>query len=82
MPRMSAGQAIIEGLRAEGVEYIFGLVGTTTNSIVTELPGRSDIQFVDTRHEEGAAFMAYGYARASGKPVACVTTSGPGRLTS
>ena len=80
MPRMSAGQAIIEGLRAEGVEYIFGLVGTTTNSIVTELPGRSDIQFVDTRHEEGAAFMAYGYARASGKPVACVTTSGPGTI--
>ena len=80
MPQMRAGQAIIESLRAEGVEYIFGLVGTTTNSIVTELVGRSDIQFVDTRHEEGAAFMAYGYARASGKPTACVTTSGPGTI--
>jgi acetolactate synthase-1/2/3 large subunit/sulfoacetaldehyde acetyltransferase len=42
--------------------------------------GRSDIQFVDTRHEEGAAFMAYGYARASGKPTACITTSGPGTI--
>ena len=80
MPQMRAGQAIIESLRAEGVEYIFGLVGTTTNSIVTELVGRSDIRFVDTRHEEGAAFMAYGYARASGKPTACVTTSGPGTI--
>ena len=80
MPQMRAGQAIIESLRAEGVEYIFGLVGTTTNSIVTELADRSDIQFVDTRHEEGAAFMAYGYARASGKPTACVTTSGPGTI--
>ena len=40
--------------------------------------GRDDIRFVDTRHEEGAAFMAYGYARASGKPTACITTSGPG----
>ena len=80
MPQMRAGQAIIESLRAEGVEYIFGLVGTTTNSIVTELVGRPDIRFVDTRHEEGAAFMAYGYARASGKPTACVTTSGPGTI--
>ena len=75
---MKAGQAVIEALRAEGVEYTFGVVGTTTNSIVTEMYGRSDIRFVDSRHEEGAAFMAYGYARASGKPTACLTTSGPG----
>ena len=72
--------ADIEALRAEGVEYTFGVVGTTTNSIVTEMYGRSDIRFVDTRHEEGAAFMAYGYARASGKPTACITTSGPGTI--
>jgi acetolactate synthase-1/2/3 large subunit/sulfoacetaldehyde acetyltransferase len=78
MARMNAGRAVIEALRAEGVEYTFGVVGTTTNSIVTEMYGRSDIRFVDTRHEEGAAFMAYGYARASGKPTACITTSGPG----
>src|SRR5262245_4238202 len=78
MAQMKAGQAVIEALRAEGVEYTFGVVGTTTNSIVTEMYGRSDIRFVDTRHEEGAAFMAYGYARASGKPTACLTTSGPG----
>jgi acetolactate synthase I/II/III large subunit len=80
MPQMKAGQAVIEALRAEGVEYTFGVVGTTTNSIVTEMYGRSDIRFVDTRHEEGAAFMAYGYARASGKPTACITTSGPGTI--
>jgi thiamine pyrophosphate-dependent acetolactate synthase large subunit-like protein len=75
---MTAGHAVIEALRAEGIEYTFGVVGTTTYSIVTEMYGRSDIRFVDTRHEEGAAFMAYGYARASGKPTACITTSGPG----
>ena len=80
MARMKAGQAIIETLRAEGVEHIFGVVGWTTNSIVTELYGRSDIQFIDTRHEEGAAFMAYGYARASGKPVVCLTTAGAGAI--
>lgn len=80
MAKMKAGQAVIEALRAEGIDYTFGLVGTTTNSIVTEMYGRNDIQFVDTRHEEGAAFMAYGYARASGKPTACITTSGPGTI--
>jgi len=80
MTQMTAGRAVIETLRAEGIDHVFGLVGTTTNSIVTELHGRHDIRFVDTRHEEGAAFMAYGYARASGKPTACVTTSGPGSI--
>ena len=78
MAQMKAGLAVVEALRAEGVDHTFGVVGTTTNSIVTEMYGRSDIRFVDTRHEEGAAFMAYGYARASGKPTACLTTSGPG----
>lgn len=77
MSEMPAGQAVIESLRAEGVEHILGLVGHTINSIMTEVYDRSDIKFIDTRHEEGAAFMAYGYARATGKPIACVTTSGP-----
>ena len=80
MAKMKAGQALIEALRAEGVEYTFGVVGTTTNSIICEMYGRDDIKFVDSRHEEGAAFMAYGYARASGKPAACITTSGPGTI--
>jgi thiamine pyrophosphate-dependent acetolactate synthase large subunit-like protein len=75
---MKAGLAVIEALRAEGVEYTFGVVGSTTNTIITEMYDRHDIRFVDTRHEEGAAFMAYGYSRASGKPTACITTSGPG----
>jgi len=80
MTQMSAGRAVIEMLRAEGVDHIFGICGTTTNNIVTELHGRSDIRFVDTRHEQNAAFMAYGYARASGKPRVCLTTSGPGTI--
>ena len=80
MGQIKAGLAVIEALRREGVEHIFGVCGTTTNSIVTELYGRKDIHFVDTRHEEGAAFMAYGYARASGKPAVCLTTSGPATI--
>jgi acetolactate synthase-1/2/3 large subunit/sulfoacetaldehyde acetyltransferase len=78
MAQIKAGHAVVEALRAEGIDHTFGVVGATTNSIVTEMHGRSDIRFVDSRHEEGAAFMAYGYARASGKPTACLTTSGPG----
>ena len=80
MAKIKAGEAVIEALGAEGVEYVFGLVGTTTNTMVTALHGRSDIRFLDTRHEEGAAFMAYGYCRASGKPSVCMTTSGPGTI--
>ncbi|MCC7486005.1 MAG: thiamine pyrophosphate-binding protein [Burkholderiales bacterium] len=80
MAKIDAGQAVIEALGAEGVEYIFGIVGTTTNTMVTALHGRSDIRFLDSRHEEGAAFMAYGYTRASGKPAVCMTTSGPGTI--
>ena len=42
--------------------------------------GREDIQFVDTRHEEGAILMAYGYSKSTGKPSVCMTTSGPGTI--
>ena len=80
MAQIPAGRAVVEALRAEGVDHTFGLVGSTTNTIVTEMVGRDDICFVDSRHEEGAAFMAYGYSRASGKPTACITTSGPGTI--
>ena len=80
MARIKAGEAVLEALRAEGVEYIFGICGTTTNNIVTELFGRTDIRFLDTRHEQNAALMAHGYARASGKPAVCLTTSGPGTI--
>ncbi len=79
MTDMAAGRAIVEALRAEGVEYVFRLVGTTTNSIVTELYGRDDIKFIDARHEEDAAFMYYGYARAPGYRAESRVEVGPGR---
>ncbi|MFC1935722.1 thiamine pyrophosphate-binding protein [Chloroflexota bacterium] len=75
---MRAGQMVIELLRAEGVTHVFGLVGATTNSILSEMHGRTDIRFIDARHEQGAAFMAYGFVRASGRPAVCLTTAGPG----
>ena len=80
MTMMRAGAAVLEALKAEGVEYIFGVCGSTTNNILTELHGRSDIRFIDTRHEQNAALMAHGYSRASGKPSVCITTSGPATI--
>ena len=80
MAEIAAGQAVIELLRAEGVEYVFGVTGLTTNSMVTQMYGREDIKFIDTRHEEGAILMAYGYSKSTGKPSVCMTTSGPGTI--
>jgi thiamine pyrophosphate-dependent acetolactate synthase large subunit-like protein len=80
MAGMAAGAAVLEALWAEGVEYIFGICGSTTNNILTELHGRTDMRFIDTRHEQNAALMAHGYARASGKPTVCLTTSGPATI--
>ena len=80
MAKIKAGKAVVDALRAEGVECVFGIVGWTVNAIATELYGLDDIRFIDTRHEEGSAFMAYGYARASGKPAVCLTTNGGGAM--
>ncbi len=78
MPKMSAGQAIVEALRAEDVSYIFGVVGSSFLEILDAMYGRRDIRFVGCRHEQGAGFMALGYARASGKTGVCLVQNGPG----
>jgi len=80
MAKMRAGAAVLEALKADGVEYIFGVCGSTTNNILTELYDRKDIRFIDTRHEQNAALMAHGYSRASGRPSVCLTTSGPATI--
>lgn len=80
MAEMTAGRAVVEALREEGVEYMFGICGSTTNNILTELYDRTDLKFIDTRHEQNAALMAHGYCRASGKPAVCLTTSGPATI--
>ena len=46
MSEIEAGQAVIELLRAEGVEYVFGVTGLTKNSMVTQMYGREDIKFI------------------------------------
>ena len=68
MPILSAGQSVVEALRAEDVRYIFGVVGSAFLEILDAMYGRKDIQYVGCRHEQGAGFMALGYARATGQP--------------
>ena len=78
MPKLSAGEAIIEALRAEEVSHIFGVVGSAYLDILDAMYGREDIRFVGCRHEQGAGFMALGYARATGRPSVCMAQNGPG----
>ncbi len=76
---MEGGQAIIRCLENEGVEYIFGYSGGAAIPIFDALvTTQTKIKFVLVRHEQGAAHMADGYARATGKPAVVLVTSGPG----
>ncbi len=74
---ISAGERLVELLAAYGVDTIFGIPGVHNVEAYRALP-RSGIRHILTRHEQGAGFMADGYARATGKPGVCFTISGPG----
>lgn len=76
-PRTGA-QCAVDALAAEGVRHVFGLPGTTLMEIIDELGTRDDIRYIPVRHEEVAAFMADGYARASGEVGVCMASRGPG----
>jgi acetolactate synthase-1/2/3 large subunit len=77
MTEMSGAECIVEALKREGVKTIFGVIGGATMTIYDVLMD-SDIKHILTRHEQGAAHMADGFARASGKVGVCMATSGPG----
>ena len=73
----SVGEALISGLRARGVDVVFGIPGVHTVELYRGLAG-SGVRHVTARHEQGAAFMADGYARVSGKPGVALVITGPG----
>jgi len=76
--KMTGAQALIECLRREGVEVIFGYPGGAMLPIYDELYDLADIRHILVRHEQGAAHAADGYARAGGGVGVCMATSGPG----
>lgn len=73
----TVGQALVAGLAARGVEVVFGIPGVHTIELYRGLSG-SGVRHVTARHEQGAAFMADGYARVSGKPGVAFVITGPG----
>ncbi|MCK4952307.1 biosynthetic-type acetolactate synthase large subunit [Candidatus Bathyarchaeota archaeon] len=77
MTKMSGAQALIEALKREKVEVIFGIIGGATLPIYDVLRD-SGIRHILCRHEQCAAHAADGYARASGRVGVCMATSGPG----
>lgn len=76
---LSTGEALVGLLEAYGIKTIFGIPGVHNVEMYRALP-RSGITHILPRHEQGAGFMADGYARATGKPGVCFTITGPGLL--
>ncbi|MBN2646841.1 MAG: acetolactate synthase large subunit [Thiotrichales bacterium] len=74
---MKAAKLFVECLENENVEFIFGIPGEENLDIMDALLD-SNIRFITTRHEQGAAFMADVYGRLTGKPGVCLSTLGPG----
>ncbi|MQL51292.1 biosynthetic-type acetolactate synthase large subunit [Desulfofundulus thermobenzoicus] len=75
--KKSGAQIFVDSLLEQGVDTIFGYPGGAVLPIYDALYD-SDIRHILTRHEQGAAHAADGYARASGRPGVCLATSGPG----
>lgn len=74
---MNTAELLVRCLENEGVRYIFGLPGEENIQVLEALQS-SSIQFITTRHEQGAAFMADVYGRLTGQAGVCLSTLGPG----
>lgn len=73
----TCGEVLVEILENYGIDTVFGIPGVHTVELYRGLPS-TNLRHITPRHEQGAGFMADGYARASGKPAACFIISGPG----
>ncbi|MFN8536179.1 MAG: thiamine pyrophosphate-binding protein [Thermomicrobiales bacterium] len=81
MAQLTGGQAIVQSLKAYGVDTMFGLPGAQLDNIFDALyEERSNIRVIHTRHEQTTAYMAFGYAQATGKVGVCLVVPGPGLL--
>lgn len=75
---MKASDLFVKCLETEGIEVIFGVPGEENADFMISLEQSDKIQFILTRHEQGAAFMAEIYGRLTGNPAGCLATLGPG----
>jgi acetolactate synthase-1/2/3 large subunit len=78
MRQMTGAKMVVQALKDQGVEVIFGYPGGAVLPIYDELFQQNDIRHILVRHEQGAVHMAEGYARSTGKPGVVLVTSGPG----
>ncbi|MBI4207981.1 MAG: thiamine pyrophosphate-binding protein [Betaproteobacteria bacterium] len=75
---VTGARALVDALLREGVDHVFGIPGTQNLAVIDALRDTPQIRFILTRHEQGAAFMAYGFARASKRAAVVTATEGPG----
>src|ERR1700760_3947521 len=73
----TCGELLVHLLESFGVDTVFGIPGVHTVELYRGLPA-TRIRHITPRHEQGAGFMADGYARASGRPGVCFIITGPG----
>jgi acetolactate synthase I/II/III large subunit len=78
MAKLSSSDAIVECLRAEQIDHVFGVPGGQTLSLMNSLYSAKDIRFITARHEMAAANMADAYGRITGRPGVLLVTTGPG----
>jgi len=75
---LNGAQIVVQSLKDEGVEYIFGYPGGAVLHLYDAIFQQDDVKHILVRHEQGATHAADGYARATGKPGVVLVTSGPG----
>ena len=75
---LTGAEIIIECLKAEDIDYVFGYPGGAVLHIYDAFYKQDDVQHILVRHEQGATHAADGYARSTGKPGVVLVTSGPG----
>ena len=81
MREMSGADALLAQLLANGVHTIFGLPGGQLDHFFDAMHRAGpQVRFIGSRHEQGAAYMAFGYARSTGRPGVCCVVPGPGVL--
>ena len=78
---LTGAEAIVEGLLAHDIDTVFALPGVQIYGLIDALAKNRDrIRTIGARHEQASAYMAFGYARASGKPGVFAVVPGPGIL--
>jgi acetolactate synthase-1/2/3 large subunit len=75
---VNGAELLVEALAAEGVRQVYGIPGTTIMDVLDALARQDSIRYLSVRHEQVAASMADGYARATGEPGVCIASRGPG----